>query len=300
LSTLTKVLIVLLTVFSLFLSGIVVTFVANQDNFRGKFNDTQRQLGAARAAQNNAQQQQIDEKKAADVLVAKLEDEKNRLTKDLLAVREELDGIKRTKNALDTEHAGMMAAVQTATTGEQQQRALFVAAQKEVERLKAEQIQREAELKETNQMLLEKLALISDLDGKIRQLTQENQDLGTRLNQQLTKTGQMATRPPTTVVQGSPGVQPVAQPITPIAAPTRSIALNGQVTAVDLRSRLLEISIGAAAGVRKDMTFHVVRGDRFVADILIMEVWPDRAVGILDIVQAGLQPQAGDKVSTNL
>jgi hypothetical protein len=69
---------------------------------------------------------------------------------------------------------------------------------------------------------------------------------------------------------------------------------------VDLRSRLLEISIGAAAGVRKDMTFHVVRGDRFVADILIMEVWPDRAVGILDIVQAGLQPQAGDKVSTNL
>jgi cell shape-determining protein MreC len=193
----------------------------------------------------------------------------------------------------------MMAAVQTATTGEQQQRALFVAAQKEVERLKAEQIQREAELKETNQMLLEKLALISDLDGKIRQLTQENQDLGTRVNQYLTKYGQMATRPATTVVQGSPGVQP-AQPITTVAAQTRSIALNGQVTAVDLRSRLLEISIGTAAGVRKDMTFHVIRGDRFVADILIMEVWPDRAVGILDIVQAGLQPQAGDKVSTNL
>jgi cell shape-determining protein MreC len=299
LSTLTKVLIVLLTVFSLFLSGIVVTFVANQDNYRQKADRTKRDLDAAERARDNAQQQQVDAKKAADVLVAKLEDEKNRLTKDLLAVREELDGLKRTKNALDTEHAGMMAAVQTATTGEQQQRALFVAAQKEVERLKAEQIQREAELKETNQMLLEKLALISDLDNKIRQLTQENQDLGTRLNQYLTKSGQMATRPATTVVQGSPGVQPV-QPIAAVAAQTRSIALNGQVTAVDLRSRLLEISIGAAAGVRKDMTFHVIRGDRFVADILILEVWPDRAVGILDLVQAGLQPQAGDKVSTNL
>ena len=298
-STLTKVLIVLLTVFSLFLSGIVVTFVANQENFRKTAKDTGTKLSARERERDNAVQQQIDEKKAADVLVAKLEDEKNRLTKDLLAVREELDGLKRTKNALDTEHAGMMAAVQTATTGEQQQRALFVAAQKEVERLKAEQIQREAELKETNQMLLEKLALISDLDGKIRQLTQENQDLGARVNQYLTKSGQMATRPPTTVVQGSPGVQP-AQPIATVAAPTRSIALNGQVTAVDLRSRLLEISIGTAAGVRKDMTFHVIRGDRFVADILIMEVWPDRAVGILDIVQAGLQPQAGDKVSTNL
>lgn len=298
-STLTKVLIVLLTVFALFLSGIVVTFVANQENYRQSAEKNRRDLGAAEKDKNNAQQEQIDAKKAADVLVAKLEDEKNRLTKDLLAVREELDGLKRTKSALDTEHAGMMAAVQTATTGEQQQRALFVAAQKEVERLKAEQIQREAELKETNQMLLEKLALISDLDGKIRQLTQENQDLNGRVNQYLTKYGQMTTRPPTTVVQGGLGVQPV-QPIATVAAQTRSIALNGQVTAVDLRSRLLEISIGMAAGVRKEMTFHVIRGDRFVADILIMEVWPDRAVGILDVVQTGLQPQAGDKVSTNL
>jgi hypothetical protein len=299
LSTLTKVLIVLLTVFSLVASTIVVTFVANQDNQRQRADNTQRQLSAARASEENAKQEQIDAKKTSDVLVAKLEDEKNRLTKDLVAVREELDNLKRTKSQLDTEHAGMMAAVQTATTGEQQQRALFVAAQKEVERLRGEQIQREAELKETNQMLLEKLALISDLDNKIRQLTQENQDLGTRVNQYLTKYGQMATQPATTVAQGSPGVRPV-QPIAMVAAQTRNIALNGQVTAVDLRSRLLEISIGTAAGVRKDMTFHVIRGDRFVADILIMEVWPDRAVGLLDVVQAGLQPQAGDNVSTNL
>ncbi len=298
-STLTKVLIVLLTVFSLVASTIVVTFVANQDNYRQNAEKSGRDLRAAEKTRDNAVQEQIDAKKVSDVLVAKLEDEKNRLTRDLQAVREELDGLKRTKSALDTEHAGMMAAVQTATTGEQQQRALFVAAQKEVERLKAEQIQRDAELKETNQMLLEKLALISDLDTKIRQLTQENQDLGTRLNQRLTKSGQMATKPPTTVAQGSQGVRPV-QPIATVAAQTRSIALNGQVTAVDLRSRLLEISIGTAAGVRKDMTFHVIRGDRFVADILIMEVWPDRAVGVLDVVPSGLQPQAGDNVSTNL
>ena len=204
-STLTKVLIVLLTVFSLFLSGIVVTFVANQENYRQTAEKNRRDLGSARAAENNAKQEQIDAKKASDVLVAKLDEEKNRLTRDLQAVREELDGIKRTTAALDTEHAGMMAAVQTATTGEQQQRALFVTAQKEVERLKAEQIQREAELKETNQMLLEKLALISDLDGKIRQLTQENQDLGGRLNQYLAKYGQMVTKPPTTPPPSWPG-----------------------------------------------------------------------------------------------
>jgi hypothetical protein len=82
LSTLTKVLIVLLTVFSLFLSGIVVTFVANQENYRQSAEKNRRDLGSAEKARDNAQQLQIDEKKAAEVLVAKLEDEKNRLTKD--------------------------------------------------------------------------------------------------------------------------------------------------------------------------------------------------------------------------
>ena len=69
---------------------------------------------------------------------------------------------------------------------------------------------------------------------------------------------------------------------------------------MDLQNRLAEISIGTAAGVRQDMKFHVIRGDQFVADILILEVWPDKAVGILDLVQQGMQPQAGDKVATNL
>jgi hypothetical protein len=80
----------------------------------------------------------------------------------------------------------------------------------------------------------------------------------------------------------------------------KSLALNGQVTMVDARSRLVEISIGTAAGVQQDMTFHIIRGDQFVADILIVEVWPDKAVGILNVVKTGMQPQVGDKVATNL
>jgi Na+-transporting NADH:ubiquinone oxidoreductase subunit NqrC len=59
LSTLTKVLIVLLTVFSLFLSGIVVTFVANQDNQRQKADNTKRLLDAAERTRDNAQQEQV-------------------------------------------------------------------------------------------------------------------------------------------------------------------------------------------------------------------------------------------------
>ena len=99
---------------------------------------------------------------------------------------------------------------------------------------------------------------------------------------------------------GSPTARPV-QPIAAVAPLTKDIALNGQVTQVDAQNRLVQISIGTAAGVRQDMKFHVTRGDHYVADILIIEVWPDqggRHPGSSS--KQGMQPQAGDKVSTNL
>ena len=48
------------------------------------------------------------------------------------------------------------------------------------------------------------------------------------------------------------------------------------------------------------MKFHVIRGDRVVADVLILETWPDKAVGNVVILQQGLEPRAGDRVATNL
>jgi hypothetical protein len=73
LSTLTKVLIVLLTVFSLFLSGIVVTYVANADNYRKKESNTMQQLNAAKQTQNNAVRVSEEAKQAAEATKADLE-----------------------------------------------------------------------------------------------------------------------------------------------------------------------------------------------------------------------------------
>ena len=136
-------------------------------------------------------------------------------------------------------------------------------------------------------MLLERMAVISELEEKVRRLTEENQEVETRLNQYLQQYGRIAAKPPTTVAPRNTNVLPM-QPVA--AAPTtqtRTIALNGQVTAVDMKNKLAEISIGAAAGVRQEMKFHITRGDRWVADMLILEVWPDKAVGIVDLDPAG-------------
>jgi len=207
---------------------------------------------------------------------------------------------KRENAQLVQQGASLASAAQASSAGEKEQRALFQTEHQKVQSLEADRINREKELAETSQTLLEKVTIIAQLDDKVRQLTQENQDLGTRLNQYLVQYGKITAQPPTTVPAGSSLARPM-QPIAAVSArETKSIALNGQVTRVDLPNRLAEISIGTAAGVRQDMRFHVVRGDQFVADILILEVWPDTAVGRLDLVKTGMQPQTGDKVATNL
>ncbi len=56
-STLTKVLIVLLTISSIFLCGIVVTYVANADNYRQMYNKLRVQHKAAVENEENAKKQ---------------------------------------------------------------------------------------------------------------------------------------------------------------------------------------------------------------------------------------------------
>jgi len=205
----------------------------------------------------------------------------------------QLTDLKRENAQLVQKVASMAATVETANATASQQTQLFENARQEVQSLRADQSNRSKELEETNQMLLEKLSIISQLQAKNRELTETNQELESRLNQYLQQYGRMATRPQTVT-------PPAAAAARPAPTPSRAIGLNGRVTAVDMSSRLAEISIGTAAGVKQEMKFHVTRGDRFVADILVLEVWPDKAVGIIDLLQPGMEPQAGDTVTTNL
>ncbi len=70
---------------------------------------------------------------------------------------------------------------------------------------------------------------------------------------------------------------------------------------MNLESSLAEISIGAASGVKANMKFHVTRADKFICDIVILDVEPEKAVGTLELMDVTQeQPKAGDNVSTNL
>jgi len=289
LSTLTKVLIVLLTVSSIFLCGIVATYVANAENYKQKYSDFQDDLQAAKQRQKNAERQ-LEEN------IQKTEQLKNRLNGEISSLNTKVAGLAANLNEAEREKALLLQKVNSwtsitrdfyQTTDKQGQ--LLKNAIEELDKLQKEQIRQRKELKETNDALLEKMAIIATLDEKNKRLLEERTELQVRMDQFLQQQGRVAAPPrPVTKTRGA-------------ARPTRSaeyIGLNGLVIAVDLKNSLAEISIGSADGVRKDMKFHVTRGDEFICDILILDVDAEKAVGILELVQQ--QPKVGDKVSTNL
>ncbi len=293
-STLTKVLIVLLTVFSIFLCGIVVTYVANAENYKQQYDQTYTQLRSARENERNAQRQLKEKIAETDEQTATLKEQINSFTIRNEELQAEIDNSERQKLSLEQRLDSMAAAVNAANQTASLQTQLFENAQKELERTRSQQIEQENDLKQTTATLNERMAIISQLRKDNKRLLEEKAEMEARLNQSFRQYGKAIT-PTAPVTPKQEIAQPVVQPV------TKEIGLKGSITNVDLKNKMASISIGAAHGVMEGMKFHVTRGAQFVCDILIFDVQPEQAVGILELLEATQQqPRVGDMVSTNL
>lgn len=289
-STLTKILIILLTIFSIFLCGIVVTYVANADNYRQKYTELYNELSAAKEIEKNAKRQLKENIEETDKQLKQLNEEINSLSMKIEELEANLNTSEREKALLLQKVSDMASILETANQTAKQQTQLFENSQRELDRIRAEQIKRQKELKETTDTLIEKMAVVATLQERNKQLIEEKTELQTKLDQLLRQYGKVVA-PATPATPKKVQVRP-AKPL------TEEIGLKGLITEVDLANSLAEISIGTADGVREEMKFHVTRGNTFICDILILDVDTEKSVGILDLVQQ--PPKVGDKVSTNL
>jgi len=289
LSTLTKVLIVLQVVVALVLCGLVVTYVATADNYKRMYEEERSRASKANQ-QKEATQQDFEQFKAAkdqefaglNKKIAELNDTISRLTNDL-AMSE------RTRAQIGNDLTAKDAIIQTANTLAKQQTELYQKAKEQLDAIRTEQVKKDGELKEINDSIVEKMAIITAQTEQIRRLIEEKTDLQGKLEQLLRQYGKAVVPPAPT------GPKPVVQPARPLA---RDLGLKGVITRIDMENSLAEISIGSADGVRQEMKFYVTRGDQFICNILVLEVEAQKAVGILDLVQQ--TPKAGDVVATNL
>jgi len=292
LSTLTKVLIVLLTLSSIFLCGIVVTYVANAENYRKKYLDQKKDYDAAVENKELAEKRENKTIEETGERELKLKSDINTLEIKVDRLTNDLDVAERQKAALIEEAGKWKAITRDFSDTNDKQRQLLEDTLAKLKTIEAEQIKADKELNETTAALREKMAIIDTLEKTSKQLLEEKTDLQNRLDQLLQQAGKIVAAPVS--------VTPIKEKVR-VAPPTVDIGLKGLITTVDLENSLAEISIGAADGVKQNMTFHITRADKFICDIVILDVEPEKAIGTLELMDVTKeQPKAGDNVSTNL
>lgn len=283
----------LLTISSIFLCGIVVTYVGNADSFRDKYNTLKTQAdGWREKADGNAKA--FNEKNTEmERLQNKLNSEIAALNTQINTLKTQLKEIEAQKNIEQKRASDMASVVETANQTISETAQLLKNAQDDFKKADSERTKLSARLDETSQTLLEKLAIIQSLETDKKRLIEEKTELQARMDKLLQPVGK-TTAPVVTVTQETK----VARPTPPV---TEKIGLKGLITAVDLKNKLASISIGTADGVKEGMKFHVTRVDKAICDILIIDADTNVSVGALELLDISRdQPKAGDTVTTNL
>jgi chromosome segregation ATPase len=267
----------------------VVTYVANADNYRQKY-DNIRTDNDSLSKKNEDLTKQINEK------IEQKKQAENKLNSEISSLKIEESELQTKLDNAEREKAELLAKVNSwtsitrdfyETTDKQGQ--LLKNTLEEKDKLLEEQIRQRKELDETTNALQEKMAIIETLQAENKRLVEEKTELQNKLDRFLQPVGKTTAAAPVT---------PKEEAAQPAITETREIALQGLITELDLKNSVASISIGTADGVKEGMKFHVTRGDEFICDILITDVETEKAVGVLELVQQ--QPNVGDTVSTNL
>jgi hypothetical protein len=267
-------------------------YVANAQHYKDLYESErtakQKAVNQKNKATGDLNDAKKDFQKKEDMLTKQVASLKQQVT----SIKNELAGAKREKAELLQRVTDMGSVVEATSQTAEQQTQLFKNAQTELTALNAKYERQGKELDETVAELIAKIAIIDTLESGKRRLEQEKHQLQAELDKVFQPRGRETAAIPT--------VTPETRPAPPITPPpiAKEIGLKGSVTGVDLKYSIVEISVGAAHGVREGMTFYVTRGNEFICEILIFYVDTEKAVG--DIKRMRYQPKVGDNIATNL
>jgi len=304
-STLTKVLIVLLTVSSIFLCGTVATYVASANNYKELYDTASGQLRKAKADATTMNDEVNQVKTSTEQAKAALQAKIGSLESELITVKGELDQAQNKRDQLLNDVDQLSSKLDALAVTNDKWHEMLQNAQTELTKVNADLTKERSQNKEVTTAILEKMAIIAQLEDQAKELIKEREQLQAKLVQVLRQFGKTLERSaPVTTATTMPASADKAQPtlpgpsVEPIGPQVKAIGLKGMITQVDLKNSLAEISIGAADGVKEKMKFYATRGDSFICEILILDVYAERAVGFLERVQA--PPKSGDSISTSI
>jgi peptidoglycan hydrolase CwlO-like protein len=284
LSTLTKILVVLLALSTIFLSGITVTYVGSATNYKKAFDERRSENQSLKSDKTDMEEQIAD-------LQAKLDDASNNLSSTKIKHDTELAtkdsqlaqavtelGVAR--KALENNNTMLANNVETVRKNDEARKQ----AQEEVAKMLEMQISNTSKINQLQDQIVNLSATIAQLEKDNKRLIEEKTKIQNDLDRTLMASGQRTSIPSISDFQTAPAI--------------KDINLEGVVLEVKQEDSLVSISIGSANGVKNNMRFHIIRNNSFVCDVVVTKVDADQASGYLDLVTDKM-PKAGDKVKTN-
>ena len=289
-STLTKVFIVVLVVFSIAFTTMTVSIVAQSTDWRDtalKYDEHARvadtnlrnQIAASTAELTTAR----DSIKGHLERIGELETQLKTKGAESAKLRSDLAKAESEKSSSEAMNRGLLAQLQIADSG----RGEYRKQRDEIEKRNIELERRNIDL---NDRVNEQTARIAVLFEQKRQYEQQINILRTE-NEKLARD---AGRPAGASVLEAPSGAAMSN-VTPLTA-VSATPIRGKI--LDISGNIVTISVGTADGVKKDMVFVIHRGDQYVGDMKINTVSPNQAAG--RIVRSTSAPAQGDQVTDEL
>ncbi len=285
-SILTKVFALLVSVLSIFLCGVVVTFIAKTQYWKELYDQQKTLTEAAQikamAVDKTASETMARNQKVVQDLrnnIQKVQELNSRLNQDIITARQ---------NSADKENLATTA-VDTMNALEQM-----------IANMYSNQLALQNALDQDRKEMLAAKTRMIELTRKYHSLEAENNQLNTKLRQQTEKIYALEDEN-TNLRQKLDQVTLASNEFIPgedvgliSPADPSGVPIRGQVTMT--RDEKVAISVGSASGVRKGMTFWITRGTEFLGNLKIIHVEPQESVGMLDIQKGVIV--AGDEVTT--
>lgn len=284
-SPLTKILVILLSLFAIFLCGAMVSFVVNTNNYKAMYEHQKNLYAAAQADASNLnrlydelqkkmklQEEQLQEK------IAALQTQNTKLLADLQNAERQ----SQEYQARADSWKGVLTGFEQSIRSLQESLRLT---QTQLDEARAQNIKDARELNQITSQLYEKIVQMEALEADRRRLLEQKKALEAKLS------GGLLDVPTSPAV-----VTPVPGPARPAAAVVVGADIHGLVSEVG--SNMVTLTVGSADGVEKNMRFHITRGDQFLCDVVITHVDVNQSAGVLELVQQ--MPRVGDTASTKL
>jgi hypothetical protein len=284
---LTKIFVVLLSVFSIAFTSIAVAFVARTANWRetaerykehAQIADTNlRHAHAAHAAEIATLR---DDGRELQRRIGDLEVQLQGARTEVAQVRADLAQAQSEKSSVEAINRGLLAQLQVADTARSEY-------QRQRDSLEQRNIELERRGVDLNDRVNELTAQLAVLLEQKRQYEQQINILRTE-NEKLSQAHGGTGRP---IAFESP--EGAAIPGVTAVTPVSASAIRGRVR--EIEGDLITLSVGSADGVKKDMVFVIHREGTYVGDVKISAVEPNQAAGRL--VRSAGTPSVNDLVT---